>query len=230
LLKFAAMVLEWVQGIAALATVALVGATLLLVNKTRIVATKTAELVEKTKKVADRTAELVNETIRSTDQLDRHHQEALLPMVYVEAGLVLAHQIRNNERGMLFSFVGELVNVGAGPSTSVNVLFHPAGIAERSFYQGMIGANSRRTLREVEWWIPLADQPEGNRPFEVTTKYETLFDTVGHTIQRNHSGLPKDIIVVDSQKPIIRPRRLQEGSLSVSGTATVAPGADLNAT
>lgn len=191
---------EWVRWgvevLTPLAAIALFIATLSLVNKTRA--------------VAERTAELVKETIRGTDQLDRHHQEGLLPVVYVEAGLVISKQTRQNVRGMKVELVGELVNVGVGPSISVNLLVRPAGIVERWFYVGLIGANSRRTLREVEWFLPHYEQQEGNWPFEVTTKYETLFDTTGHTFQRSHSGLPKDLVTTDSQKPTIRPRRIRD--------------------
>ena len=207
---------EWVRWaveiVTPVAAIALFIATLSLVNKTRAVAEKTADLVK--------------ETIRGTDQLDRHHQEALLPMVYVDAELRLEHQVRNNQAGMLISLRGSLVNVGPGPATSVNLLVHPAPIVERSFYQGLIGPNSRQPLLEVEYWLyPITfDRNDGPHPFTVTTKYVTLFNTVGHTKQRSHSGRRDDLIVESSEKPMIAPRRLSH--TVTSATDSLPPVSD----
>jgi len=220
--------MRWaVEIITPLAAIALFVATLLLVNKTRIVAEKTADLAEKTKAVADRTGELVKETNRGTDQLDRHHLESLLPIVYVDAELTFARETRQDKPGLLISLKGDLVNVGPGPATSVNLLLKPVSIVERWFYQGLIGANSRRPLYELDWWIyplPSFGFQEGQPwPFTVTTKYITVFDDMGQMYQHSHSGRRKDLLVDNWEKPTIRPRRLQEGSVSVSATAVIAP-------
>jgi hypothetical protein len=155
--------------------------------------TATAVMAFYTRRLAKETRDIVVESAEERAQLERHHQQSLMPLVQVEGTCLLSREARGN----YIRFQGEIVNIGPGPSIGINLLLRPSAVTGRWFYLGVIAGNERRPLN-VEWLLPSGPVQDTSRlPYDSLTRFRTVFETEGLVHQRSHSGEAKDALTMD---------------------------------
>lgn len=172
----------WVSISAIVAALAAI-ATLYLAFYTRQLARRTSEMALETR-------DLVKAAGDERQQVERHHQQTLMPIVFLEAGCIM----RSGSDGTWIVFEGTIRNVGGGPSTGINILFKPFGFVERVSYQGLIGPNEGRPFR-VEWKLTGPVPFQETLPYDTVTRFRTIFETEGAIHQKSFSGMARNAIV-----------------------------------
>jgi hypothetical protein len=164
-------------------------ATSILALLTGNLARATGEIATKTADLAAQTARQVAESIAAIEQTERHHQQSMMPLVYL---LAVCHKVVDNER-VCMRFAGKVVNIGPGPSVSVNALLKPSTWGSRWVYLGLIAAN---TQKDFAFSFQLDPMPfDEFFPYHCLTRFRSVFDTEGFVHQESHSGEQKDIVV-----------------------------------
>ncbi len=181
-----------------------------------IAALVTGTLAFFTYRLAKVTSALAEDTVVASRLADRHHQEALQPLVRVEGELTIRHIVgpSGEPNEYLIVLDGEVVNVGGGPATSINILVKPDSYVERSFYLGMLGANSTRILRGVQWRVSRTQHHPNMAlwPFHLQVRYQSIFGSEGTTEQYSHSGQRTDLIDSHYMAPRVVDRPLPDAA------------------
>jgi hypothetical protein len=202
----------WVS-ISAIVAALAAGATFYLALLTRELARRTSEMAEETK-------DLVKAAGDERLQVERHHQQTLMPIVYLEAECCMQPRLG----GIYIVFQGEVRNVGGGPSTGINILLKPSGYVERIAYQGLIGPNERRPFK-IEWRLTGPVPVQDVLPYDSITRFRSIFETEGAIHQKSSSGLAKNAIVQDYISPTDpdSPKRLAQMITNIGSSQTPMP-------
>jgi hypothetical protein len=142
-------------------------------------------------RLAAETTGLVRSGASERDQLERHHRQTLMPIVYVNAEA----QRRDEYEGRPLIFCGYLCNVGLGPSVSVNILLKPSGIMPRWFYRGAIGASSTAEFI-LEWKFNGPVPTQRWWPYDCLVHFVDTFGNTGAVWQRSASGLKEEFQIL----------------------------------
>lgn len=160
-------------------------------SATREMVAKTAALGEQAALQAKESARQVEETAQSLVQAQRHHEQSLMPIVWVSLNCSrISVAAPPGVQGTRFAIgvSGKIINSGPGPATAIYLhlkvsAYHPT----HAEYLGLLGPNSDRDFsmmfelgpphQALEWF-----------PWECLTRYRTIFDTEGAIAQHSHSG------------------------------------------
>lgn len=178
----------WAAAAAAIATATLAWLTRNLANATKEMVTKTAAL-------AEQTATQAKESALAIEQAQRHHEQALMPIVWVLLDCENAHIAGTNpqERGIVVE--GQVINSGPGPAISIYLHLKASSyIPQYAIYLGLVGPNMARPFKFV---FSLGETHQALRafPYDCVTRYTSIFDTEGAIVQHSYSGLSKHAVV-----------------------------------
>ncbi len=218
----------WVAA-GAVAAIIAGAATALMAIFTWQLALRTRKLAEETGTLAAETRDLVKASAGQIEQAERHHQEGLMPIIFVRIDCSTHVTVVQNwgtgndapQPALALRIQGEIVNVGPGPATDVEMIFKPAPIVGRRLYIGIIGPNSIQPL-DHEWTIS-AGSPSPFVPYECLTRYRSVFGNEGATFQRSHSGYAKDARVENHIKPGPNGQAAVDNEISVRGLTGILP-------
>lgn len=185
----------------AVAAAAAAIATAVLAFLTRNLATATQEMARKTADLATETKEQVEKSADAFTQAERHHQQSLMPVVYVEARCY-AEDIHGRN---LVLFEGEVVNIGPGAATEIMVYLlcgtyegtPRQEFPEQKIYLGMLAPNSRAKFQVGfnvdDNFIPV---PGGRvYPYQAFTTFKSVFGVLGGVLQISNTGEAKDALI-----------------------------------
>jgi hypothetical protein len=157
--------------------------------------------------MAWKTSELAKDTVDASDLADRHHQEALMPHVYVSA--VMRSRMREyNEptgkvRDWFVSLEGELVNVGMGPALDIR-LFITRGEQTTEHYVGFCSPKERKPITDISWSLSSDPAPgKAMLPFSIAVNYDTVFRSSRTTTEVCRTGRHNDLHVEMGEVPIL---------------------------
>ena len=140
-----------------------------MANSTRQVAIKTELLAKETHELSRETAVLAKETVAATILTDRHHQEAMMPLVVLEELHIVSYQSE-----LVMSAI--LRNVGAGVATDVRIWIGELG-EKQSFGPCAVNGAREVTMKVVA----LGNAPQEKIPIVVTVFYDNVFGSEGKT-------------------------------------------------
>lgn len=161
-----------------------------------LAACATVYLALYTRSLAQETRDLVRAGVDERSQTERHHQQSLMPLVFAEGGC----RLDRVQEGFQITFHGTLRNIGAGPSSSVNMLLRPIGFVGRTKYLGVLGAG-QVTNFTVHWVIGDVAPNQKLLPYDSLVRFQTIFGTEGAVYQRSHSGQAEDALALDLVLP-----------------------------
>lgn len=195
-----------VSAAAALATAWMALLTRLLASKTTVVATETALLAKETRSLATASLEQIL-------QAERHHQDALTPLVFLNVSC----KGRRVLQGWEVCYEGTITNAGPGPAVSVEVLAAPASFVARRFLCGMIASSTTQSFSRTILYDSPVNVPD-MLPFTAFLLYDDIFGRRGGTFQTCHSGSSEHCSI----EQLIRP-----GVASASKLAEIVSGRGL---
>lgn len=175
----------WAAAGAATATGILAYLTRNLANATSEMSSATGDMVLKTAALATQTAKQAEESAQSIEQAQRHHEQSLMPIVWVLMDCTRTIRPDNSHE---VNIKGKVLNAGPGPA--VNIFLHFSAHTyqpQYAIYLGLIGPNSERPF---DFHFKIEDQRNviEDLPYDCLTRYETLFGTWGAIVQRSYSG------------------------------------------
>ncbi len=177
---------------AAIATFVLALITRNLAKATSEMSSATREMVAKTAALGAQTAKQTEESALAIEQAQRHHEQSLMPIVWVSLN---CFRVQTSE-GWAIGVEGTLISSGLGPATAVYLhlnlaAYHPP----HAIYLGLIGPKQERPFKTM---YPLGTMHQGLLwfPYDCVTRYRTIFDTEGAIAQHSHSGKAEHALVV----------------------------------
>lgn len=188
---------------AALASTAAAVGTLVLAWVTRNLAYATSEMSRATKEMVAKTAMLgaqtakqTEETALSTEQAQRHHEQALMPIVWVELQCKrVAKHIEVGKYEIAIGVGGTAYNTGSGPTTSVYLHLKASSYRHPwAIYLGLVGPNAKRDF-SFEYPLGTNAQALDYFPYDCVTRFTTIFGTEGAVFQHSYSGKSQDAVV-----------------------------------
>lgn len=195
-----AAIAAFFSAVAAIATSILAFVTNRLVKKTADMSKATNDMADKTAGLATQAAKQVEETAESMDQAQRHHEQSLMPLVWVKIDC----QIRPRSVEWFFDINGTVLNSGPGLATAVYLHLKTGSFTPpESIYLGIIAANSEEAF-ERSYSLGNARQPNRLVPYDCVTKYTTIFDTLGAIAQNSHTGGSPAAVVTRYFPPQLR--------------------------
>ena len=164
----------------------------------------TKDMVAKTAALGIQTAKQAEESALSIEQAQRHHEQSLMPIVWVRLNCKKLDGVKVPGQPEVQSVIAaeiNLVNSGPGPAIAVYLhlrmtAYHP----QHALYLGLIGPNTDRTFSTM-FDLSSSHQVLEWFPYECVTRYGTIFDTEGAVAQRSHSGKADDAVMLQYFPP-----------------------------
>ncbi len=148
--------------------------------------------------LAEKTRDLVRSSNEERTQAERHHREALTPIVHLRAASH-AKQVSGKDEVTL-SLRGTIDNSGTGPATDVEVFFSPEGYGACRFYYGVIGATGADKFeRAITYRTPVL--VASFLPCKVAVRYKDLFGQLGVVLQQSYDGSAEHLRVDEHVRP-----------------------------
>jgi hypothetical protein len=153
------------------------------------VAIATVSLALYTRRLAVETRDLVKSSAAERAQVERHHQQTMMPLVLIQAACIW-RTVKDRNTMVLR---GTIRNVGAGSATSVLLYIRPiGGPPAHSYDYGAISPNSANEFT-IGWdFAAPRDAGQGaeeaNVPYDCFTTFESIFGTRGAVYQRSETG------------------------------------------
>ncbi len=187
---------NWAKA-AALGSIAAAVATVILASFTRNLAVETKTMAIKTAELAEQTKQQVSENVDAFNQSERHHQQAMMPLVTLDL-LASKEQLPvtiGQVPQYVMRFTGRVKNIGPGPSISVNALVKPIAYSQSWHYLGIIAATAMDGLHIDRPFTGGVVPHQGFFPYDCLVHFVSVFGTEGFVHLYSHSGDTKDAVV-----------------------------------
>lgn len=170
---------------------------------TLILASLTWKLAAATNSMSQKTAELADASVSQALQAERHHRQALSPIV---VGKVSAIVTRPRGANFTVHLAGNLKNVGPGPAVRVRFVLRVQGTVPVRSEIGAIESGGATTVNN-QFGVSEQLSKLGRSPFYLGIAFTDIFGNEGWVLQRSRYG--GDLVTIEVQPTLQRSSELQ---------------------
>lgn len=175
-----------------------------------IVALATLGLAISTRLLASETKTLVTSGNEERQQVERHHQQGLTPLVVIDADCI--------PEGQRVRFVGKIRNVGPGPATGVFFGVKPDLAAPSQRYGRALAAGEVWDL-DLSWNAGQEVSGLSLLPYRCLLTFSSIFVTEGVVEQYSPTGKRLDLSI----RTMVLPERSRPGEAAQMRDAFMGP-------
>jgi len=176
---------------------------------TLVLAVMTWRLASATTALATETKDLVASGNAERDQVERHHQQSLTPLVVLDADCI--------PDGLRVRFVGKIRNIGLGPATGVYICVKPDVAAPAQRYGRGLAAGDAWDF-ELYWDMGRERTGLDLLPYDCIVCFTSMFVTEGFIQQYSPTGRRLDLTI----RQMILPERSKPGEIAKLRNAYVS--------
>ena len=177
---------------------------------TLVLAVMTWRLASATTTLATETKDLVVSGNAERDQVERHHQQSLTPLVVLDADCI--------PDGGRVRFVGKIRNIGLGPATGVYICVKPDIAAPAQRYGRGLAAAGDVWDFELYWDMGREKTGLDLLPYDCIVCFTSMFATDGYIHQYSPTGRRLDLSI----RQMILPERSKPGEIAELRNAYVS--------